>query len=91
MITLTIILIFSGVTYFFMKKNKENPSVKQHTEERNYTIDERYNAEKVRKQKEVDRILEKISRKGMESLHADEKKLLATAVVGQPMTSSGAA
>ena len=76
MITLTIILILSGMTYFFMKKSKESHPGEQHTDERNYTIDERYNAEKVRQQKEVDRILEKISRKGMASLNAEEKKLL---------------
>lgn len=41
-----------------------------------YTIDQRYNLEKIDKQKEVDRILEKIHRKGMNSLTKKEKETL---------------
>lgn len=40
------------------------------------TIDHKYNAEKLEIQKEVDRILDKISRKGMNSLTQKEKALL---------------
>ncbi len=43
---------------------------------KNYTIDQRYNAEKADKQKEVDRILEKISRSGMNSLTKKERQEL---------------
>lgn len=42
----------------------------------NYTIDQRYNIDKLQKQKEVDRILEKIHKKGMSSLTEKEKQLL---------------
>ncbi len=42
-----------------------------------YNIDQRYNAEKVDKQKELDRLLEKIHQKGMKSLSAKEKSTLA--------------
>ena len=41
-----------------------------------YTVDDRYNAEKVEQQKELDRILDKIARKGMGSLTRKEKEML---------------
>jgi membrane associated rhomboid family serine protease len=41
-----------------------------------YNIDHRYNAERADQQQEVDRILEKISKKGMSSLNRQEKKTL---------------
>jgi len=41
-----------------------------------YSIDHKYNEEKMNTEKEVDRILEKISRKGMKSLTAKEKEIL---------------
>jgi len=41
-----------------------------------YSIDHKYNAERINMQKEVDRILEKISRKGMRSLTRKEKQTL---------------
>ena len=46
------------------------------TQKRYYSIDQKYNAEKMDKEKEVDRILEKISRKGMKSLTQKEKEIL---------------
>jgi len=41
-----------------------------------YNIDHRYNQEKANRQKEIDRILEKIHKKGMKSLTREEKALL---------------
>jgi len=41
-----------------------------------YSIDHKYNQEKTNRQKEVDRILEKIHKKGMKSLTKEEKELL---------------
>lgn len=46
------------------------------TQKKYYSIDHRYNAEKVSKQQEIDRILEKISKKGMKSLTLKEKEML---------------
>jgi membrane associated rhomboid family serine protease len=46
------------------------------THEDFYSIDHRYNAERVDQQKEIDRILDKINRKGMRSLNRKEKKAL---------------
>jgi len=40
------------------------------------TIDHRYNMERADQQQEVDRILDKISRKGMKSLTAKERETL---------------
>jgi len=50
--------------YFFNSHNK------------NYTIDQRYNIDKLDRQKEVDRILDKINRSGIKSLTAKEKQVL---------------
>ena len=44
--------------------------------EHTYSIDHKYNAEKVNKQKEIDDILDKIGEKGMDGLSAEEKKKL---------------
>lgn len=44
--------------------------------EETYTIDQRYNIERTNKQQEVDRILDKIHRRGMNALSQREKQLL---------------
>ncbi|MBC7902891.1 MAG: rhomboid family intramembrane serine protease [Gemmatimonadaceae bacterium] len=44
--------------------------------QQNYTVDDRYNVQKKTSQQEVDRILEKIHRKGMQSLSRKEKEVL---------------
>jgi membrane associated rhomboid family serine protease len=46
------------------------------TQKRYYSVDHRYNADKIDKEKEVDRILEKISKKGMKSLTPKERETL---------------
>jgi len=55
------VLIFNS---FFFKKKKI------------YTVEDKYNEERISKQTEVDRILEKISDKGISSLTAKERKIL---------------
>jgi membrane associated rhomboid family serine protease len=42
----------------------------------NYTLDQKYNAERADQQKEVDRILDKIGRHGMKSLSKNERETL---------------
>jgi membrane associated rhomboid family serine protease len=44
------------------------------THPKNYNIDHKYNEVKINKQKELDRILDKISKKGMDSLSKKEKQ-----------------
>lgn len=46
------------------------------SQERFYNVDQRYNAEKINQQQEVDKILDKINRKGMNSLTKAEKEKL---------------
>jgi membrane associated rhomboid family serine protease len=46
------------------------------THRKYYNIDEKYNEQKLNKQKELDRLLDKISKKGMNSLTAKEKQQL---------------
>lgn len=41
-----------------------------------YTIDDKYNSEKADREKQIDELLEKINRKGINSLSAKEKKFL---------------
>ena len=45
-------------------------------EKRYHSIDDKYNDQRVSKQKEVDLLLEKISKQGVKSLNAREKKIL---------------
>lgn len=47
-----------------------------HNQNYNYTVDDRYNSKNKNTQQEVDRILEKIHRKGMNSLSRKEKEIL---------------
>ncbi|MBS1567336.1 MAG: rhomboid family intramembrane serine protease [Bacteroidetes bacterium] len=42
----------------------------------NYTVDDRYNIQKINTQQEVDRILDKISKKGLNSLSRKEREVL---------------
>ncbi|HEY6954808.1 MAG TPA: rhomboid family intramembrane serine protease [Flavisolibacter sp.] len=46
------------------------------TQKKFYSVDHRYNAEKVDRQMEVDRILDKINKRGMKSLTPKEKEIL---------------
>jgi len=53
------------VDNFYFKTHKDH-----------YSVDHKYNEEKVSQQKEIDRILDKISKKGIESLSVKEKETL---------------
>lgn len=44
--------------------------------EKYYNIDHKFNEEKMNKQKELDKLLDKISRKGIDSLSSKEKQKL---------------
>jgi hypothetical protein len=46
------------------------------TQKRYYSVDHRYNADKIDKEKEIDRILDKISKKGIKSLTQKERETL---------------
>jgi hypothetical protein len=51
-----------------------NFNTKKHNN--HYRIDHKYNEEKVSKQQEMDKVLDKISKKGIDSLSAKEKEIL---------------
>jgi membrane associated rhomboid family serine protease len=50
---------------YFFKKNQDH-----------YSVDHKYNEERTNKQKEIDRILDKIGKRGMNSLSKEEKRRL---------------
>jgi hypothetical protein len=52
----------------------DNLFFKTHTD--HYSIDHRYNESKYSQQQEIDRILDKISKRGINSLSQKEKKML---------------
>lgn len=51
-------------------------STKPRKQKKFYTVDDRYNTRKVEQQREMDRILEKIQKKGMDSLTDEERAFL---------------
>ena len=44
--------------------------------DKNYTIDDRYNSEKLERQKEIDHLLSKIGKNGIEDLSEKDRKRL---------------
>lgn len=67
-----IIIVLVVVWYFFINgKNTFSAGEKKYV-----SIDEAYNRKKVEEEKRMNTLLEKISRKGIESLSAEEKKFL---------------
>jgi membrane protein implicated in regulation of membrane protease activity len=70
-VILAFVLIY--VAKHFLRKNEQKKSsIFRATD----SIDDIYNAEKVLKQKEIDRLLDKVSEKGVESLSEQEKIIL---------------
>ncbi len=60
----------------FKKRERSHLKVKRSSEEVRYMTDEEYNADAKQRQKEIDRILDKISKSGYESLSKREKDFL---------------
>lgn len=71
MIALVVIIFLLGILMWYLLKKKRNNKI-----ERNLTIDDKYNAVKVSKNEELDRILDKISSHGYKSLTKREKDFL---------------
>ncbi|WHF50566.1 rhomboid family protein [Chryseobacterium gotjawalense] len=70
LILLALVVIF---IYFFRKEIKEKISPNP---EKNYTIDDRYNALKKDREKEIDKILSKIGKNGLNDLSSEDRKRL---------------
>ncbi len=76
--TLLLVLVPTLVFMYIIVKKPQLLMVKNlfYKNNFNYTADDRYNVEKKNTQQEVDRILEKIHKKGMNSLSRKEKEML---------------
>jgi hypothetical protein len=74
------IAILVAVAYIYTKKtgsgNIALPEIFSETKKNNYTIDQQYNIDKAKKQKEIDAILDKINKNGLGSLSTREKMVL---------------
>jgi len=70
LIILAVLVIFA---YFFRKEIKEKIAPDA---ERNYTIDDKFNAEKVLRQKEIDQLLSKMGENGIDDLSEKDRKRL---------------
>jgi hypothetical protein len=65
------LLVIGGLVYLFTRRSKSIADA-----ETPYTADDRYNFERKQRQQQVDRLLEKVARKGMSGLSEKEKKML---------------
>lgn len=72
-ISIAVIAVF---LYMIFRSRTNNGSSSSSSDKKYYTIDDEFNAKKKAKQERIDRILEKINAKGVESLTKQEKALL---------------
>ncbi|KMQ71291.1 DUF6576 domain-containing protein [Chryseobacterium koreense] len=70
LIILAVLVIFA---YFFRKEIKEKVLP---DEEKNYTIDDKFNSEKISRQKEIDQLLSKMGENGIDDLSEKDRKRL---------------
>ena len=68
-----ILLVLVILAFFFRNDIQEKISPKK---DKNYTIDDRYNSEKLERQKEIDHLLSKIGKNGIENLSEKDRKRL---------------
>lgn len=69
----TILLVLVILVFFFRNDIQEKISPKK---DKNYTIDDRYNSEKLERQKEIDHLLSKMGKNGIEDLSEKDRKRL---------------
>ena len=68
-----ILLVLVILAFFFRNDIQEKISQKK---DKNYTIDDRYNSEKLERQKEIDHLLSKMGKNGIEDLSEKDRKRL---------------
>ena len=68
-----ILLVLVILVFFFRNDIQEKISPKK---DKNYTNDDRYNSEKLERQKEIDHLLSKMSKNGIEDLSEKDRKRL---------------
>lgn len=74
MITIFIGIIILGLGLFFFKNTIKEKFITDKT--KNYTIDDRYNAAKREREKEIDHLLSKMGKNGIEDLSEKDRKRL---------------
>ncbi|WP_447951497.1 DUF6576 domain-containing protein [Chryseobacterium koreense] len=70
LIILAVAIIFA---YFFRREIKEKVLP---DEEKNYTIDDKFNSEKISRKKEIDQLLSKMGENGIDDLSEKDRKRL---------------
>lgn len=70
MITFALIIIVCIALYYYLKNKSTPPN------NRAYTIDDEYNSRKVEIQKEIDHLLDKMGKNGLDDLSEKDKKRL---------------
>lgn len=73
-LAVAVMVLFIYIKYFKPKRKTDDFRVE--LGEKFQTIDDKFNAKRKEKQQEIDRVLEKINREGIESLTAAEKAIL---------------
>ena len=68
-----ILLVLVILAFFFRNDIQEKISPKK---DKNYTIDDRYNSKKLERQKEIDYLLSKMGKNGIEDLSKKDRKRL---------------
>ena len=68
-----ILLVLVILVFFFRNDIQEKISQKK---DKNYTIDDRYNSKKLERQKEIDYLLSKMGKNGIEDLSEKDRKRL---------------
>ena len=68
-----ILLVLVILAFFFRNDIQEKISPKK---DKNYTIDDRYNSEKLERQKEIDHLLSKMGKNEIEDLSEKDRKRL---------------
>ena len=68
-----VLLIVAIFGFYFRKEIKEKIAP---SKDKNYTIDDRYNSEKKDREKEIDSLLSKIGKNGLNDLSPNERKRL---------------
>lgn len=74
MITIFIGIIILGLGLFFFRNTIKEKFITDKT--KNYTIDDRYNAAKREREKEIDHLLSKMGKNGIEDLSEKDRKRL---------------
>ena len=74
MITILIWLIILGLILFLFRNTIKEKFFTDKT--KNYTIDDRYNEEKREREKEIDHLLSKMEKNGIEDLSEKDRKRL---------------